>query len=391
MMDKYIKKSFENELKNITKKGLFRSLKTMYSADGKIISNNSKILNFSSNDYLNLSNNKEVKSASIKAIEKYGCGATGSRLISGHRAIHERVENEIAELFESESCLIFGSGFLSGLGVVSALADKNDEIYSDKLNHASLIDGSLISRAKCYRFKHKDLNHLERLLKNSTTKGKKIIISDSLFSMDGDIAPIEDLAKIAKKNSAMLIIDEAHAVGIYGKNGAGISSMLSKENRPDVILGTFSKALGGYGGFAISSKLIRDYLINRSRSFIFSTGLPPVCLGGAEKAFDIVKEKGSLGSELLGKAKLLHEYLVDLGVEMNKFESHILPVCIGDNLKTVALSKKLLNDFNILCVAIRPPTVPEGTARLRLSVSLAHSDNDLKYTAEKIKLCMDSL
>ncbi|MCP4181397.1 MAG: 8-amino-7-oxononanoate synthase [bacterium] len=390
-MNNCIKKNLEDELKNITDKGLFRSLNTLPASGGKIIVNNRKVLNFSSNDYLNLSGNKEVNSASIEAIEQFGCGATSSRLVSGHLKIHERVEHQIAELFTKESCLIFGSGFLTNLGVVSALADRNDEIYSDKLNHASLIDGSLISRAKCYRYKHKDLRHLENLLKNSTTKGKRIIISDSLFSMDGDIAPIKGLIEIASKYSALLIIDEAHAIGVYGKNGTGISSMLDDGNGPDIILGTFSKALGGYGGFAVTSKLIRNYLINKSRSFIYSTGLPPGCLGAAEKALNIITENGDLGSELLRKSKLLHTYLTDHGIKMNKFESHILPICIGDNQKTILLSKKLFDDFNILCVAIRPPTVPEGTSRLRLSVSLAHIDDDLKYTAEKIKLCMDNL
>ncbi|HJO92350.1 MAG TPA: 8-amino-7-oxononanoate synthase [Victivallales bacterium] len=390
-MNYNIKQNLENELKNIGEKGLFRSLKTMDSPGGKIIHKNRKILNFSSNDYLNLSTNKEVKSASVKAIEKFGNGSTSSRLVSGHLTIHERVEKQIAELFERESCLIYGSGFLANLGVVSALADRNDEIYSDKLNHASLIDGSLMSRAKCHRFKHKNLIHLENLLKKSTATGKKIIISDSLFSMDGDIAPVENLVKIAKKNNAFLIIDEAHAIGVYGRSGTGISSMLERNNQPDVILGTFSKALGGYGGFAITSKLIRDYLINKSRSFIYSTGLPPGCLGGVESAFNIISKSGKLGAELLKKAGLLHRCLIEHGIKMEKFESHILPICIGDNKKTVALSEKLFNDFNILCVAIRPPTVPEGTSRLRLSVSLAHLNEDLEYTAEKIKLCMDSL
>ncbi|HBM17225.1 MAG TPA: 8-amino-7-oxononanoate synthase [Lentisphaeria bacterium] len=374
------------ELDSISQNGLLRNLLPLPSTTGKFIYEGREIINLSTNDYLNLSTSPEVIKAGIESLEKYGAGVTASRLVTGHLPIHEKLENSLAQLTDFESSLVFGSGFLSNLGVINAIANRNDEIYADKLNHASLIDGVLLSGAKSFRYKHKDLDHLEMLLKNSKTTGKKIIISDSVFSMDGDIAPVKELFELSEKYEAFLIVDEAHAIGVFG-NGGGITKSLGQNYKPDIVLGTLSKAIGCYGGFASVNKILQKYFINKSRTFIYSTGLPPSCIGSAISAIDLIKNDISLGNKLLKNAKIFHSLLESSGFSMNKFESQIIPVLIGDNKKTLEFSEKLFNNYDIRAVAIRPPTVPLGTARLRLSVSLAHTEEDLKLSAEKIRLC----
>ena len=385
-------KFLENELALIDKKGLTRSLRPFSSTGGKFVYKDTEILNLSSNDYLNLSHDLFVKKGSLEALEKYGCGATASRLVSGHMTIHEQLENSLAELCGNEACLVFGSGFLANIGVLNVLAGRNDEVYADKLNHASLIDGVLLSGTRCFRYRHKDMNHLEMFLEKSTTNGRKIIVSDSIFSMDGDVAPIGKLASLAEKYEALLIIDEAHAVGVFGRGGGVCKELKLDANfKPDIILGTLSKAFGGYGGFAVCSDTMRKYLINKARSFIYSTGLPPACTGSAVAALKMIRKKRNLGEILLKKSKNFHSYLSEAGFKMQKFESQILPLHVGDNSKAVEFSKALFEKYHILAVAIRPPTVPAGTARLRLSVSLAHTNSDLKIAANKIKLCAGEL
>ena len=383
-------KFLKNELALIDEKGLMRSLRPFFSNGGKFIYEDREVLNLSSNDYLNLSHDTIVRNGSRKALDEHGCGATASRLVSGHLTIHEELENSLAELCGNEACLVFGSGFLANIGVLNVLAGKNDEIYADKLNHASLIDGVLLSGAKCFRYRHKNMTHLEEFLKKSRTKGRKLIVSDSIFSMDGDIAPIKELVSLAEKYEALLVIDEAHAVGVFG-NGGGVCEELCLDSQPDIILGTLSKAFGGYGGFAVCSNIMRKYLINKARSFIYSTGLPPACIGSSIAAALIIKEKKNLGKILLNRSEKFHLYLSEAGFEMQKFESQILPLQVGDNVKAVEFSKKLFDEYNILAVAIRPPTVPVGTARLRLSVSLAHTDYDLRTAADKIIKCAKEL
>ena len=383
-------KFIDNELALIREKGLMRSLRPLSSNGGRFIYEGNEIINLSSNDYLNFALDPFIKRGSSNALEEFGCGATASRLVSGHLNIHEELENSLATLCGNEACLVFGSGFLANLGVLNVLAGRNDEVYSDKLNHASLIDGVLLSGAQSFRYKHKDMQHLETFLKKSKTDGHKIIVSDSIFSMDGDIAPIKELVLLAEKYGAILIIDEAHAVGVFGEGG-GICKELGAEYQPDIILGTLSKAFGGYGGFAVCSKSMRKYFINKARSFIYSTGLPPACIGSAIAATKMMNKKKYLGKVLLERIEKFHSYLSKAGFEMQKFESQILPLHIGDNAKAVEFSKKLFEKYNILAVAIRPPTVPVGTARIRLSVSLAHSDSDLKIAANRIKKCAEEL
>jgi 8-amino-7-oxononanoate synthase len=370
--------------------GILRNIQAFENSGGVFIHEGRRIINFSSNDYLGLSSSEKVKSASISAIENFGCGATASRLMSGSLKLHQQLETKIAQTLLTESALVFGSGFLANIGVITALAGKDDIIFADKLNHASLVDGGRLSGAKVKRYKHKDVASLQKFLKDSHKETNKIIITDSVFSMDGDIAPLEDIYVLAKKFNAKLIIDEAHAVGIFGLPAGGVWQSLGINDTPEIILGTMSKALGSYGGFVGCSSDMKKYLINKARSFIYSTGLPPASVAAALKSLSIINDKGDMGISLLEKAKAFRKMLLESGLTIPETDSQILQIPVGNNEEAVSFSQKLL-ERGILATAIRPPTVPKGTARLRLSVSLAHKDNDLKISAEKISLTAKEL
>lgn len=380
-MMKYI----TDELNSLESKGLKRSLKIQTAVGGKLCSHGKTILNFSSNDYLNLATDPRLKEAASAAIETFGCGSTASRLMSGHLSIHDQLENTLAQAGSFECALSFGSGFLVNLGVITALSGRGDTVFSDKLNHASLVDGVRLSGATSKRYRHKDMDHLEQLLSKSNAKGRRVIISDSIFSMDGDIAPLQKLRELADSFHALLVIDEAHAVGVFGQKGGGLCS-LPDAPKPDIVLGTMSKALGAYGGFVLCSRQMKELFINKSRSFIYSTALPPPCPAAALKALAILSESnGILGETLLKRAHHFRSLLTNAGLDVPEPESQILQLPVGDNRKSLELAERLLKN-GILATAIRPPTVPIGTARLRLSVTLAHAEEDLQNAAEIIAL-----
>jgi len=374
---------FENELASLKERGLLRDLYMLPHTGGEITVNGKKLVNFSSNDYLNLAGDERLKGAAIRTVEELGCGATAARLMTGHLELHEQLETDLAQMMGTDAALVFGSGFLTNLGVLTALAKADDEVYADKLNHASLIDGIRLSRAHSVRYQHKDLDHLEGLLKKSKTKGKRIIVSDSVFSMDGDIAPLAGLAQLAYRYEALMVIDEAHAIGVMGENGGGACRIKGEEVRPDIVIGTLSKSLGGYGGYAASSTSIRRFLINNARSFIYSTGLPPACVSSGRESVSILKSSPGLGKALLDKARYFRNLLADAGLNVPEFESQIIPILVGDNEKAVHFSQ-MLWDQGLLIKAIRPPTVPVGTSRVRLSITLAHSDEVLSKSADMI-------
>jgi 8-amino-7-oxononanoate synthase len=367
MADSY----FQKQLALIREQALYRELRPIPPEAA------AACLNFSSNDYLGLANDVRLKAAAITAINTYGSGATASRLLAGNLPIFEELEAALARMMGSDTALVFGSGFLTNLGVFSSVAEADDQVFSDWLNHASIIDGIRLSPAHRTRYRHKDLDHLESLLKTSSPKGKKIIVSESLFSMDGDIAPVADLKELADRYGALLVIDEAHAVGVMGQGG-GVCR--ARGVRPDITVGTLSKALGGYGGFVACSAAVREFLVNKARSFIYSTGLPPSCIASASAAVDIIRSSADIGDRLLDKARRFREKLVALGYSLPAFESQILHVPIGSNEKALEFSG-LLMEKGLFVRAIRPPTVPAGTARVRLSITLAMTDEALNAAA----------
>lgn len=374
----------EDELASLKERGLLRDLNALPETGGEIVIDGKKILNFSSNDYLGLAGDRRLKDAAIQAVDKFGCGATASRLLTGDLILHEELESDLARMMGTEAALVFGSGFLTNLGVMTTLAGAGDRVFSDRLNHASLIDGIRLSRAHCDRYRHKDMAHLEELLKKSDkAAGKRIVVSESVFSMDGDIAPLEELSRLAHQYHALLIIDEAHAIGIFGRHGGGVCLIPGSQAQPDVIIGTLSKSLGGYGGFVACSASIRKLLINKARSFIYTTGLPPACLGSGREAVRIVTSEPELGQTLLKKAKRFHNLLTQHGLKIPAFESQILPVIIGGNEAVVRFSESLW-EKGLLVKAIRPPTVPPGTARVRLSLTLSMTDAALEKASGTI-------
>jgi 8-amino-7-oxononanoate synthase len=360
----------EQTLLNLKEQGLCRKLSV----------HSGEFLNFSTNDYLNLSSHPHVKKRAIEAVELLGAGSGGSRLMAGNLSLHEELEKQLAIITCMETALVFGSGFLTNLGVLSALAGRNDVIYTDRLNHASLVDGALASRAKVIRYGHRNIDQLSSLLNRSSGTGRKIVATDSLFSMDGDIAPLCEIRKLCNEFNCLMVVDEAHAIGVFGAGGGvcrelGISA--------DVITGTMSKALGGYGGFAACSLPLREYFVNRSRSFVYSTGLPPASAGAALGAIEVIRENGELGISLLHLAGLFRKDLVECGLNVSASESQIVPVVAGNSCRALSLSKSLL-EKGILAIAVRPPTVPVDTSRLRFSVTLAHKPDDLMRTVSEL-------
>jgi len=340
-----------------------------------------KYIDFASNDYLSLSNNEELISASMKATKQFGTSSSASRLMSGTNSLHTKLEEKIAEYKGYPSALIFGSGFQANIGLLPSLIHRHDLILADEFIHASLIDGAILSRAKLIRYKHNDMQDLKaKLAGNEGYYQHTTIVSESLFSMDGDIAPIKEMVNLKNEYKAALFIDEAHATGVFG---AGIVSELGLQSEVEYLIGTFSKALGSYGGFFLSNNITRDYLINYCRSFIYSTSLPPSALSASIAAIDYCKKNHTTGKEVLNKAAYFREHLKHAGFHVTG-ESQIVPVIIGKSASALDFTSILQKEgYNVL--AVRPPTVPEGSARVRFSICKNHKKADLDSIVEILK------
>jgi 8-amino-7-oxononanoate synthase len=340
-------------------------------------------LNFSSNDYLNLAQDERVIAAARDALGESGVGAGASRLMTGSSALHERLENAVAAYKAYPDAVLFGSGFLTNVGVIPSLVRREDHIFADRLVHASIVDGILLSRARHHRYRHNDLGHLEELLARPVTAGRRLIVTESVFSMDGDVAPLEEIAELAQRYEAMLVVDEAHATGVFGPAGAGLVREYNLESRVHICIGTFSKALGSYGGFAAGSQMTCDWLVNCARSFIYTTALPAAIVAASLEALRIVQQDRNLGAQLLERATFFRNKLREAGVCVGNSTSQVVPVLLGDAAHALDVARRL-RERNILTVPIRPPTVPQGTARLRISLTLAHTHDDLEHVARVI-------
>ncbi|OGV35032.1 MAG: 8-amino-7-oxononanoate synthase [Lentisphaerae bacterium GWF2_45_14] len=373
----------EDFLKEAKKNDNFRTLRNIvpFSAR-KCIADGRRCLNFSSNDYLGLSNHPDVIAESTKWVNKYGAGSGASRLVTGTIDAYENLENEIAEWKGAEAALIFGSGFLANSGMIPALAGHGTEVFADKLNHASLNAGCRLSDGDFKRFRHNDLGHLEKLLEKSAGSSRKLIVDETIFSMDGDMSDVEGLQKIAQKYDAILYLDDAHGSGLFGARGEG----LANPSACDIAMGTFSKALGSYGAYAACSKELRDYFINSCGSFIYSTALPPAVCGAISAALKIVQspESSEIRTALQKKAAKLRSSLQELGFDTGESSSHIIPVVLGSSETTMKVSK-FFYENNILVTGIRPPTVPAGKARVRITVNAIHTEEDMALLIKKFK------
>ena len=357
--------------------GLQRRLRHLSGPPGPRINvDGHSVLLLCSNNYLGLATDDRLKQAAQAAISTYGCGATGSRLISGNLEPYEHLELDLAAFKNSESALIFPSGYQANVGTVAALVGSRDMIFSDALNHASLIDGSRQSRAEMVTYNHCDPADLEAKLKMHAAARQKLILTESVYSMDGDLAPLREICFLAKKYSALLLVDEAHATGLFGSNGAGLVSEYGLQSNVDIQMGTFSKALGSLGGYIAASRELIDFMLHRARSLIFSTALPPAVLDASRTALQIVREEPGRRQALWKNVARLRDGLARMGLDTSPSLSQILPVRLGDAQRTMVASRFLLKK-GVFVQGVRPPTVPLGTARLRISPMATHSDDDI--------------
>jgi 8-amino-7-oxononanoate synthase len=386
MHDEWIKPLLDE----FSNKGLEREARAYPEAGGKIVIDGREVLNFSSNDYLDLQHHPHVLDCSRKALEEYGAGSTASRLVTGTLPIHEELEARLAKEKGYPAAMVFGTGYMANAGTIPILAGRDDLIFADKLVHASMIDACKLSGARLVRFVHNDAAALEkRLIQHADTDCRKLIITESVFSMDGDLAPLAEITGLAERHGAMCMIDEAHASGTFGPNGAGLIREHGLEDRVTVSMGTMSKAFAGFGGFVACSAELRRLLVNSSRAFIYTTAPPPSVIGAALGALDILEASPNLGNILQANADYFRSLLHDAGLDTLKSASQVIPIVVGGNEAAVAVSHKLREE-GIIAAAIRPPTVPSGSARLRISITLAHHVDDLERAAELIVKAIQS-
>jgi len=341
------------------------------------------LLNLSSNDYLGLAQDPRLINAAQAAAARWGTGAGASRLVVGHLALHEAVEAHLAAFKGTQAAVIFSTGYMANLGVISALVAPGDTVFCDRLNHASIYDGIKLSGATLHRFPHRDLNWLEELLRKYQDARRRLIITDSVFSVDGDLAPLAELVALKERYGAALMIDEAHATGVLGARGAGLAEALGLTDRVEIHMGTFSKALGSLGGYVAGDRRLIDYLHNRARSFIYSTALAPPVLGAIEAALEIVAREPQRRAYLLEESEKFRRGLMSAGLDTLGSETQIVPVLVGDNGRTLEFAA-LLRQQGLMAVGLRPPTVPPGRARVRFSLSAAHAREDLRRALETI-------
>lgn len=378
----------KEKLNKLQKEGLYRELRVIDSFDGPTIKiAQREYILLSSNDYLGLTQHPKVKESAKEAIEKFGCGSGASRLISGTNQLHCELENKLADFKNTESALIFSSGYAANLGVISSLVGKGDVIIIDKINHASIIDGCRLSGANIRVYPHKNMNSLEKILKKSQTYHLRLIITDGIFSMDGDIATLPEIVALAKKYQALVMVDDAHGTGVLGKEGRGTVEYFDLEGHIDIQMGTLSKALGSFGGFITGSNVLIEYLKNKARSFIYSTALPPAQVASALAALEIIQTTPELRQRLWENIQYLRKGLQKLGFDTMESQTQIIPVFIGEDDKTMQVAK-FLYENGIFAPGIRPPTVPRGTSRIRLSLMATHTKSQIDKVISTFKGCM---
>jgi glycine C-acetyltransferase/8-amino-7-oxononanoate synthase len=342
-----------------------------------------RVLLLCSNNYLGLAGHPRVREAAAAAALEWGVGAGAARLVSGTMVPHQELEERLAAFKGTEAALLFGSGYLANIGVLSALAGEGDLVLSDELNHASIIDGCRLSRAEIAVYRHCDAAHLEWILDRTERSRGTVIVTDSVFSMDGDIAPLGEIAEIAQRHGARLVVDEAHATGTVGPDGRGAVAAAGLAGQVDVVVGTLGKALGSYGAFAACSRTMADYLLNTARSFIFSTALPVPAVAAATAALTLIETEPQLVSSLADAAGTLRAALGRHGLDTGESTTQIMPVIVGEADVATRVSERVLQ-AGVFAQVIRPPTVPEGTSRLRLAVMAGHTAEDLERAASVI-------
>jgi glycine C-acetyltransferase len=377
----------KEKIQELKDQGVYRKLPVLESpSDAEVILNGKRVINLSSNNYLGFANHPRLKKAAIEAVEKYGAGAGAVRTIIGNMAIHEELEDILAKFKREEAAFLYQSGFNCNAGTIQAITEAGDIIISDELNHASIIDGSRLSKAARGIYKHSDMDSLEAILKESRDKYKNIlVITDGVFSMDGDIAKLPEIVELAEKYEAMTYVDDAHGSGVLGESGRGTVDHFGLHGRVDFSIGTLSKAIGVVGGYVAGSETMYEWLNHRARPVLFSTSLPPAAAGAIIEALKMLMESTEYTDRLWENARYFKGKLGKLGFNTGHSETPITPVIIGDEGKTMEFSRKLL-DNGVFVSGIVFPTVPKGTGRVRCMVSAAHSKENLDEAVRVFEL-----
>ncbi len=374
---------FTEEIEELKKQGLYNVIRVIGSAqDAWTVVNGKKVLNMCTNNYLGFANHPELKKAAIEAVEKYGVGPAAVRSIAGTMVLHEILEEKLAKFKKTEAALSLQAGFIANLATIPAIIpSEEDAVFSDELNHASIIDGIRLSKAKRYIYKHLDMNDLEDKLKKVDAR-RKLIISDGVFSMDGDIAPVDQLVELAERYDALLMIDDAHGEGVLGDHGRGISDHFGLHGRVDIEIGTLSKAFGVVGGFVAASKRIIEFLKQKARPFLFSSAVTPADVAASIAAVELLERDDSLVKKLWDNARYFKEKMKEAGFDTGKSQTPITPVMLGEAKLAQEFSKRLFEE-GVFAQAIGYPTVPKGKARIRVMISAVHSKEDLDFALEK--------
>jgi 8-amino-7-oxononanoate synthase len=371
-------------LRSIEAKGNYRTLKYLKPLSATRVRYNGKeYLNLCSNSYLSLHVHPIVVRAARMAADEYGAGTCSSRSVSGSIDLYEELEKECADFKGYGRSLIFSNGYMANMGIVATLTGRDDTIFSDELNHSSLIDSIRLSRAKKVIYTHKDVNDLEAKIRSDGTRGRKFVVTESVFSMDGDMAPLKEIHSLKEKYGVQIILDEAHGTGVFGEKGLGAEEMAGLTGRMDVQMATFGKSLGSFGAFVLSEDTVVEFLINRARTFMYTTALPPSVLAASLAALRLIREDLSLKSQLWSNINYVRKHLVDAGFDLRESVGPIIPVVVGEDTKTVRMQEHLMRD-GLFLQAIRPPTVPEGTSRLRLTVVRAFTKKEMDYTIDAL-------
>ena len=384
-MYKFFKEQLDSKIENHN----LRTLREYCPLDAVRVKRDDKeYLMMASNNYLGLTFDTRVIEGALKGAQQYGTGSGGSRLVSGTFPLFTKLEKELAKFKNTEKALVFNTGYMANVGTISAVADKNTIIFSDALNHASIIDGCRLSRGTVKTYSHCDIDELKYLLKQVDRNTRKLIVTDGVFSMDGDIAPLDKLYELSRDYNALLMVDDAHATGTIG-NGHGTAAYFGLEKEVDIQLGTLSKSLGSVGGYVAANSTIIDYLVNTSRSFIFSTALSPADIGAALAALQVLETDASVLARLHENVNYMADQLISMGIDATN-ETPIFPILIGRNEDTLAVSDYLYED-GIIGTAIRPPTVPIGESRIRLTVTAAHNKEQIDYVCHTLHKAMKTV
>lgn len=384
-MYKFFKEQLDSKIENHN----LRTLREYCPLDAVRVKRDDKeYLMMASNNYLGLTFDSRVIEGAVKGAQQYGTGSGGSRLVSGTFPLFTELENELAKFKNTEKALVFNTGYMANVGTISAIADKNTIIFSDALNHASIIDGCRLSRGAVKAYSHCDVEELKYLLKQVDRNARKLIVTDGVFSMDGDIAPLDKLYELSRDYNALLMVDDAHATGTIG-NGHGTAAYFNLEKEIDIQLGTLSKSLGSVGGYVAANSTIIDYLVNTSRSFIFSTALSPADIGAALAALYVLETDVSVLGRLQENVNYMTNQLISMGIDATN-ETPIFPILIGSNEDTLAVSDYLY-EAGIIGTAIRPPTVPIGESRIRLTVTAAHNKEQIDYVCHTLHKAMKTV